>query len=154
MKEQLLEAWRTNNKMNLLLIDAITDKGMEATLSIRGGRTIYLQFVHIHNVRMQWLEICAKGIFNKCKSIDKDTPYNKKALHKSLEDSGKGFEELFNRSWDEGGRIKGFKKGLIPMMTYLISHESHHRGNILLTLKMSGEKIPDTVKWGLWEWGK
>jgi uncharacterized damage-inducible protein DinB len=38
------------------------------------------------------------------------------------------------------------------MLGYFISHESHHRGNILLTLKQSGEKISDAVKWGLWEW--
>ena len=40
------------------------------------------------------------------------------------------------------------------MLGYFISHESHHRGSIMLTLKQSGERIPDTVKWGLWEWGK
>jgi uncharacterized damage-inducible protein DinB len=40
------------------------------------------------------------------------------------------------------------------MLGYFISHESHHRGSILLTLKQCGEKIPDAVKWGLWEWGK
>ena len=37
----------------------------------------------------------------------------------------------------------------MQMLGYFISHESHHRGNILLTLKQSGEKIADTVKWGL-----
>ena len=40
------------------------------------------------------------------------------------------------------------------MLGYFIAHESHHRGSILLTLKQCGEKIPDAVKWGLWEWGK
>jgi len=56
--------------------------------------------------------------------------------------------------------VKGFstgpggKKGVIPMLGYFVSYESHHRGNILLSLKQSGEKIPDALKWGLWEWGK
>lgn len=154
MKEQLLETWRINNNMNLLLIDAISDAGMQSTLSTRGGRTIYLQLVHVHQVRMQWLEICANDIFRKYALLNKDTPYNKKALRNSFEESGKGLEELFSRGWDNDGKIKGFKKGLIPMLAYFISHESHHRGNILLTLKMCGEKIPDTVKWRLWEWGK
>jgi uncharacterized damage-inducible protein DinB len=163
MKDQLLETWQTNNRMNLLLMDNITDAGMQKTLSTRGGRTVYQQLVHVHNVRMQWLEICAKGIFSKYKVLparlshsggDKEKSFDKKGLKKAFEDSAKGIEELLSRSWDDGGKVKGFKKGVIPMLGYFISHESHHRGNVLLTLKQCGEKIPDAVKWGLWEWGK
>ncbi|HEX7845835.1 MAG TPA: DinB family protein, partial [Chitinophagaceae bacterium] len=142
------------HRMNLLLIDNTTDNGMQKTLSARGGRSIYLQWVHIHNVRMQWLEICAKDIFKKYEPLGKETPFDRKALKKALDDSAKGIEELLSRSWDDNGKVKGFKKGVIPFLGYFISHESHHRGNILLTLKQSGEKIPDAVKWGLWEWGK
>src|SRR6185503_13382074 len=148
MKEQLLAAWQTHEKMNRLLIDSISDTGMQKTLSTRGGRTIYQQLVHIHNVRMQWLEICSKDIFSKYKVLDKETSFSRKGLQKAFEDSAKGIEELLSRSWDGGGKVKGFKKGVIPLLGYFISHESHHRGNILLTLKQSGEKIPDTVKWG------
>ena len=154
MKEQLLETWRINNKMNFLVIDNTTDAGMQKSLSTRGGRTVYLQWVHIHNVRMQWLEVCAKDIFKKYNVIDKEAAFNRKLLKQSLEGSAKGIEELLSRSWDDGGRVKSFKNGVIPMLGYFVSHESHHRGNILLTLKQSGEKIPDTVKWGLWEWSK
>lgn len=154
MKEQLLEAWHTHNKMNCLLMDNITDAGMQKSLSNRGGRTIYLQLVHVHNVRMQWLEICAKDIFKKYKVLGKEVTFNRKALRKAFDESANGIEELLMRSWDDGGKVKGFKKGVLPLLGYFISHESHHRGNILLTLKQSGEKIPDTVKWNLWEWGK
>lgn len=154
MKEQLIEAWRINNRMNLLLIDNTTDDGMQKTLSTRGGRTVYLQLVHVHNVRVTWLEVVAKDIFSKHKSLDKEAAYDKKALCKALEDSAKGIEEFINRSWDDGGKVKSFKTGLIPMIAYLISHESHHRGSIMLTLKQSGVKLPDTLKWGLWEWSK
>lgn len=154
MKEQLADTWNTHHKMNLLLIGNTTDTGMHQTLSTRGGRTVYLQWVHVHNVRMQWLEICAKDIWKKYKVLDKEDPFDRKALKKALDDSAKGIEELLVRSWDEGGKVKGFKKGVLPLLGYFISHESHHRGHILLTLKQSGEKIPDAVKWGLWEWGK
>jgi uncharacterized damage-inducible protein DinB len=154
MKEQLLDTWQIHNKMNLLLMDNISDGGMQKTLSTRGGRSIYQQFIHIHNVRMQWLEICAKDIFSKYKVLDKEASFHKKELCKAFEDTAKGIEDLLGRSWDDGGKVKGYKKGVIPLLGYFISHESHHRGNILLTLKQSGEKIPDAVKWGLWEWGK
>jgi uncharacterized damage-inducible protein DinB len=154
MKDQLVDTWQINNRMNLLLMDNITDAGMQKSLSTRGGRTVFQQLVHTHNVRMQWLEICAKDIFKKYKVLDKEAAFDRKALRKAFEDSGKGIEELLARGWDNGGKVKGFKKGVIPMLGYFISHESHHRGNIMLTLKQSGEKIPDAVKWGLWEWGK
>ena len=55
MKEQLSEAWLINNSMNLLLIDNITDNGMQKTLSTRGGRNVYQQSLHLHNVRISWL---------------------------------------------------------------------------------------------------
>lgn len=154
MKEQLTEAWRTHHRMNNLLVNNITDAGMQKTLSTRGGRTVCQQWVHIHNVRMQWLEICAKDVFKKYKALDKEAPFNRKYLQKALDESANGIEELLSLSADNRGKVKGFKKGAIPLLGYFISHESHHRGNILLTLKQSGEKIPDAIKWGLWEWGK
>ena len=145
MKDQLKTAWETNNKMNLLFIDQVNDEGMQKSLSSRGGRTVYLQLVHMHNVRLSWMEIAAKDIFLKYKPLDKETPYDKKALLKAFEESSKAVEEFIDRNWDEGGKVKGFKKGLIPMISYLIAHEAHHRGNAMLTLKQSGIKLPDTL---------
>lgn len=152
MKEQLLNTWQIHQNMNLLLLDNISDSGLEKTLSTRGGRTIYQQWVHIHNVRMQWLEICAKDIFKQYKTLNKEDKPDRKKLRKALEESAKGIAALLSISFDNGGKVKGFKPGVLPLLGYFISHESHHRGNMLLTLKQSGEKMDDKVKWGLWEW--
>ncbi|MGZ3922899.1 MAG: DinB family protein [Flavisolibacter sp.] len=154
MKEQLVEAWRTNNKVGLLFIELISDEGMQKTLSSKGGRTVYGQLVHLHNVRMQWLQVVHKEIARKYASMDKEAPYNKDLLYEAFEDSGKGIEEFIHESWDKGGKVNSFKKGLIPFISYLIAHEGHHRGNILLTLKQSGVKIPDELKRDIWEWNK
>ena len=154
MKQQLIDAWQINNRMNLLLIDNIDDASMQKTLSVKGGRTVYQQLVHMQNVRLTWLEIIAKDIFAKQIKLKKEDPYDRKALKKGFEGSSAAIEEFMLQSRENEGKVKGFKKGLIPFIAYLISHESHHRGNILLTLKQSGIKIPDTLKWGLWEWGK
>lgn len=154
MKDQLHEAWRTNNKIDLLFIELIDDEDMNKTLSTRGGRTVYQQLAHLHNIRMQWLDIAAKDIFKKYKLIGKDEPFNKELLFEAFENSGRGIEELIDKSWEKDGKVSSFRKGLIPFISYLIAHEGHHRGNILLTLKQSGVKIPDELKWSIWDWNK
>jgi uncharacterized damage-inducible protein DinB len=100
------------------------------------------------------VEVAAKDIFKKCKPLDKEGAYDKKLLRKSFEESSRAIEELIECSWDEGGKVKGFKKGLIPMIGYFIAHEGHHRGHAMLTLKQCGIKLPEVLKWGLWEWEK
>jgi uncharacterized damage-inducible protein DinB len=104
MKEQLLDTWQINNRMNLLLMDNISDAGMQKTLSTRGERTVYQQWVHIHNVRMQWLEVFAKDIFSKYSILNKESAFDRKALRQAFEDSAKGVEELLSRSWDDGAK--------------------------------------------------
>jgi len=154
VKEQLINTWHIHHRMNILLINNTTDAGMQKTLSQKGGRTIFQQWIHIHNVRMQWLEITSKDIFAKCTVLDKAMSFNRNLLIKNLDASAEGLTQLTGNSWDNDGKVKGFKKGIIPLIGYFISHESHHRGNILITLKQCGEKLPDALKWGLWEWGK
>lgn len=154
MKAQLLDAWQINHRMNLLLIQNTTDAGFQKTLSQRGGRTVFEQWIHIHQVRLQWLEVSAKDIRAECLELRKDTTADRSLVISALDSSADCIARLLDRGWDDGGKIKGFRKGVIPFLGYLISHESHHRGNMILTLKQAGEKIPDAIKWGLWEWGK
>jgi uncharacterized damage-inducible protein DinB len=154
MKSQLIQSWQTANHVNLILIDHIDDEAMQKTLSVRGGRTVYQQLVHVHNVRLKWLEVTAPDIFNKYKTLDKEAAYDRQHLRKALQSSHKAIEELIDRSWENGGQVKGFQRGIIPLISYLIAHEAHHRGSILLTLKQTGVKLPDELKWGIWDWGK
>lgn len=152
MKEQLLNAWRTNNKHNLLLIENISDTGFNASMSKRGGRTVGQQLVHMHNVRLTWLEQCAKDLLAGTSPLDKDEKIDGRILSAAFKSSGQAIEKLLERGWENEGIIKSFKGGLFAFFAYHIAHDAHHRGNILLTLKLCGEKIPDKLKWGLWEW--
>ena len=62
MLEETLEAWRTNNRINLFLIDRISEAGMHSTLSKRGGRDVAEQFAHLHNNRVWQLQGRAKDL--------------------------------------------------------------------------------------------
>jgi hypothetical protein len=43
---ELLEAWRTNDRINFFLIDRISPEGMKCSLSKRGGRN----YVHLYTL--------------------------------------------------------------------------------------------------------
>jgi hypothetical protein len=86
--------------------------------------------------------------------IEKEDAYNKSLLKKSLEASAGSVAELFKIGIENDGKIKGFKRGVIPLMGYFIAHDSHHRGSILLTLKQCGHKVDQQIQYGIWEWNK
>jgi len=155
MLEQLVESWQINHRVTLKLLEGLSDEALRATLSTRGGRDIARQLAHVHEVRVGYAEITSKTNRKaKLPHFAKGESPDKKQLRMALEASAKAIETSIRESWANGGKVTGFKRGLMPMVGYLIAHESHHRGSIMLTLKQSGVGIPEELKWGLWDWNK
>jgi uncharacterized damage-inducible protein DinB len=77
----------------------------------------------------------------------------KDELRAALEASGQAIEKLLREGIAVGGKIKGFKPHAVAFVGYLISHESHHRGQAGWALKLSGHPLDQKTAFGLWEWG-
>ncbi len=154
MKKQIIDTWNINNRVNLMLLNAISEEGLNCTLSSRGGGTPAKQFAHLHNVRLYRLENDAKEIYKTQNKISLKSDITKKLLQKSLKDSALAIEKWIEKGTDDKGNIKGFKRGVFAFLGYIISHEAHHRGNIILTLKQCGYKLPKEITYGIWDWNK
>ena len=152
--DQLIEAWRTNNRINLFLIDKISAAGMKCTLSTRGGRTVVRQFAHVHNNRVWQLEGRAKDLSKGLRKFSTAEEPTKSALKKSLKESADRMEVFWRECLEGKPKRKSFKKGVITHLGYLIAHESHHRGSILLTLKQCGHKLDNATAMAIWDWDR
>jgi uncharacterized damage-inducible protein DinB len=84
--------------------------------------------------------------------IEKESPPTKVELVALLMQSAEAVSSLLEQGFTEG-KIKGFKPHPTAFLGYLISHESHHRGQIMLSLKQSGHKVDQKIAYGIWEWG-
>ncbi len=115
------------------------------------GRSVYKQWAHVHNVRLMWLKAAGPELLAGLEKLEGDTG-NKEQLARALEASGRAIEKLLRQGL-AAGKIKGFKPHPVAFLGYLISHESHHRGQIGWTLKYAGHPLDKKTAFGLWEWG-
>jgi uncharacterized damage-inducible protein DinB len=155
--EQLLLSWRLNNKVNLLLLRAIPKKGFAAVPLASRGRNVARQFAHLHKVRWAWMRYNGENV-RGIPVFRKGTQPTQAQLLKAFRISGKAVEKYVRERLVEGRKIKYFKGQPVRWLVYMIAHESHHRGSILLALKQNGMRMPEKVAltsvWLTWYWGK
>ena len=152
MRDELTEAWRTSNRINLFLIDKISAAGMKCSLSKRGGRDVARQFAHMHNVRVWHLEKRARDLAEGLAEFETKVTPTKIQLRKALAASGKAVESFLEGVIAGDPKRRGFKKGIFATLGYFVAHESHHRGSILLTLKECGHNIDKGAQYAIWGW--
>jgi uncharacterized damage-inducible protein DinB len=145
----LAETFAINNRINLYLLNAIEENHLKDTSPTK-GRNAGEQFAHLHNVRLMWLKAAAPQLLNGIEKIEKENALNKTFLKMELEASAHAIIQVLQES---DGRIKGFQPHVTAFMGYLIAHESHHRGQIVLILKQNNHPVDKKVQYGLWEWG-
>ncbi|HVS91592.1 MAG TPA: DinB family protein [Mucilaginibacter sp.] len=144
----LTETWQIHNRINVYLLDAI-DEGSLKDISASKGRNVGEQFAHMHNVRLMWLKTANPALLDGLTKIEKEE-ITKETLITALNQSAEAISLLLD---NPDGKIKGFKPHATAFLGYLISHESHHRGQIMLALKQSGHPVDQKIQYGLWEWG-
>lgn len=156
--DEALAAWRVHDDINLYLLDQIPRAGLDAIPPGSRGRTVGEQFFHMNRVRLGWLEYHASGKRPRLPRSVKGASHTRTQLKAGLRKSGAAVQAFLERSLRGTARVRMFTGQPLRWMGYLISHESHHRGQILLALKQQGMRLPEKIAleglWGRWMWGK
>jgi uncharacterized damage-inducible protein DinB len=152
VEDQLVETWAIHNRINRYMLDTIPAEAMGAAASPK-CRMVSDLFAHVHNVRLMWLKAAAPELLVGLEKLETKTIADKAKLRPALEDSGRAIEELLRKATAACGKVKGFKPHATAFLGYLISHESHHRGQAGWALKISGHPLDQKTAYGFWEWG-
>jgi len=150
--------WRRNNDITLFLLARTPARGMTALPAGSKGRDVRAQFAHLARVRRGWVEYFTTGRRPRLPRYDKTRPPSKTALRQALAASGKDVEMFLRRALEGDAKPKMFDRDALRWCGYLIAHDAHHRGQILLALKQSSLRMPEKVAlngiWGKWIYGK
>jgi uncharacterized damage-inducible protein DinB len=157
MRDSLLAAWRTNNRVTMELVRSLPRELFDARVP-GATRTIRAICAHLHSARCSWIKTL--GSEHGVKAPDRvDHRHATQAqIAAALKKSGKAMEQLF--ALERNGELppsrryvwRNLSLDLGHVVTYFIAHDAHHRGQIVMLARATGHRLPQSAMAALWQW--
>jgi uncharacterized damage-inducible protein DinB len=160
LRATVLSAWRTNNRVTVYLVEHLPSGFWTATLPGVPHRTIRMIAAHLHNVRCRWLRTLGSEHGIPAPVRVDHLRVSRRGLIAALKRSNRGMEALLRLGFASGGVLppsKLYTWRNLPLdvghvLTYFVSHEAHHRGQIIMAARQMGQRLPRAVVEGVWQW--
>jgi uncharacterized damage-inducible protein DinB len=161
LAEAVIAAWKTSNRVTLFLFENLPSELWPMTVPGTSRRTVRMIAGHMHNARCMWIKMLGRqhGIRTP-ESVSRHT-VTPRELVPALERSSNGIVELLQLGIDRGGRIPApgvawvnLPVDVVHVLAYLVAHEGHHRGQIVMLARQTGHRLPIEITGGLWQWSK
>jgi uncharacterized damage-inducible protein DinB len=161
-REMLLDAWQTNNRVTMFLVEHLPPELWVATVPGAPRKSVRMIGGHIHNARCRWIKTLGSehGI-EVPRQVDRHK-ISQKQLLTALRRSSHGMIDLLALGLNYGGVLpdsssyvwRNLPLDIPHVLTYFVAHEAHHRGQIVMLARQLGHRLPVEVTGGLWHFAK
>jgi len=158
----ILAAWETTNRVTTFLVENLPSQLWQATIPGTPRKTVRRLASHIHNARCMWVKTLGQehGIVPPTR-VDRNN-VQRKQLVAALNHSSDAVGRVLRLGCEHGGHIPPSRSYVwrnLPLdvghvLTYLVAHEAHHRGQIVMAARQLGHPLPSSITGGLWQWTK
>ena len=159
LADSLLGAWRTNCQVTEFLVQRLPVALWDTAIPGAPRRSFGSVAVHLHNARARWIRTLGEehGISAPALLPRRAT---RRQLLAALARSAADLERLLALGVAAGGRIppsRGYVWRNLPLdvghvLAYFVTHEGHHRGQLVMAARALDHRLPAGVTNGLWQW--
>jgi len=150
VEQELIEAFKHSGEVTEYLARVLPPAIWRLPPPGGRGRTIAAIIAHMQGVRRTFARM--GGVRPGPPGLDKQrvTPSEaSRALRQSTSDLAGLFESALA---SHHARVKGMPRRAIDMLTYLMQHDAHHRGQICMLARAFGHEFSGDDTMRLWGW--
>ena len=150
VERELLEAFRRSGSVNEYLVSVLPVRIWRMAPPAGRGRSIAAIVAHMQGVRRTFARM--GGARPGPPSLDRKTVTQaqaRRAFQQSTGDLTRLFESTLRA---HQARVKGMPRRVIDMLTYLLQHDAHHRGQICMLARDLGHTFGGDDSMRIWGW--
>lgn len=160
-QDALLDAWRVSDRVTTFLVERIPAQLWGATLPRTPRRAVGSICAHLHNSRCSWMKGLGAGTGLSIPARVAPSTATPEAVSSALGRSGAQMLHMLEAGLRNGGDFPhvssrfvwgAWPRNVFLFVAYAVSHEAHHRGQILLIARELGQGLPPEVVRALWQW--
>ena len=157
-QHSVIAAWQTSGRVTEFFFELLPDEVWELKIPGAPRRSVRMIAGHIHNSRCMWIKMIGRSYGVKPPASVNRRTVTRSALLRALKRSSEGIARLLNLGLEHGGTLMvrvpwaNIPSDAVHFMTYLVAHEAHHRGQIVLVARESGHRLSPELTAGLWQW--
>jgi uncharacterized damage-inducible protein DinB len=155
----MVESYAVNERMNQIILEHLDPAAWRGRLSRGRGRTIAGVVAHVHNIRRKWLRLSAPHLKLPA-PLDGARCTQQQAQAALVKSAALCSEMLADALCEPQRQVKSFHRdgwakpwpAGAAMLTYMISHDAHHRGQVCMLAHQLGFPLPGKATAAMWSW--